>query len=84
LNVGGNSKCRSAKSIGKTALFPGTVCYGAEFLIQKKSWENSTGMDWLHLSSWTWLQFDLLNFEKRLARYDGEDYEISVVGIYIK
>lgn len=56
------------------------LSYGAEFLIQKKVGK-FTG--WVgYTLSWTWLQFDSLNFGKRYpARYDRR-HDISVVGIY--
>jgi len=54
--------------------------YGAELFFQKKSGK-FTG--WLgYTLSWTWLQFDELNFGKRFpARYDRR-HDISLVGIY--
>lgn len=54
--------------------------YGAEFLFQKK-FGKLTG--WIgYTLSWTWLQFDELNFGKRFhARYDRR-HDLSVVGIY--
>ncbi|HET6225436.1 MAG TPA: TonB-dependent receptor [Bacteroidia bacterium] len=54
--------------------------YGAEFFVQKKSGK-FTG--WIgYTLSWTWLQFDELNFGKRFhARYDRR-HDISVVGTY--
>ncbi|MBA2611162.1 MAG: TonB-dependent receptor [Bacteroidetes bacterium] len=56
------------------------LSYGAEFLIQKKVGK-FTG--WIgYTLSWTWLQFDSLNFGERFpARYDRR-HDISVVGIY--
>jgi hypothetical protein len=54
--------------------------YGSEVFIQKKSGK-FTG--WIgYTLSWTWLQFDSLNFGKKyFARYDRR-HDISVVGIY--
>lgn len=54
--------------------------YGAELLIQKKVGK-FTG--WIgYTLSWTWLQFDSLNFgEKFHARYDRR-HDISLVGMY--
>ncbi len=54
--------------------------YGAEFFLQKK-FGKLTG--WIgYTLSWTWLQFDELNFSKKFpARYDRR-HDISVVGIY--
>ncbi len=56
------------------------LSYGAELLIQKKAGK-FTG--WIgYTLSWTWLQFDSLNFGERYpARYDRR-HDISVVGIY--
>ncbi len=56
------------------------LSYGAEFLIQKKVGKFS---GWIgYTLSWTWLQFDSLNFGERYpARYDRR-HDISVVGIY--
>ncbi len=54
--------------------------YGAEFFFQKK-FGKLTG--WIgYTLSWTWLQFDELNFGKRFhARYDRR-HDLSLVGIY--
>jgi hypothetical protein len=54
--------------------------YGAEFFFQKK-YGKLTG--WVgYTLSWTWLQFDALNFGNRFpARYDRR-HDLSVVGIY--
>lgn len=54
--------------------------YGAEFLFQKKYGKFS---GWIgYTLSWTWLQFDALNFGNRFpARYDRR-HDLSVVGIY--
>lgn len=54
--------------------------YGAEFFLQKKTGK-FTG--WIgYTLSWTWLQFDELNFGKRFpARYDRR-HDISLVGTY--
>lgn len=54
--------------------------YGAEFFFQKK-FGKLTG--WIgYTLSWTWLQFDELNFGKRFpARYDRR-HDMSFVGIY--
>ncbi|MBL7921745.1 MAG: TonB-dependent receptor [Bacteroidia bacterium] len=56
------------------------LSYGAEVFIQKKS-GNFTG--WIgYTLSWTWLQFDSLNFGKRYpARYDRR-HDLSIVGMY--
>ena len=56
------------------------LSYGAELFIQKKA-GNFTG--WIgYTLSWTWLQFDSLNFGKRFpARYDRR-HDISLVGSY--
>lgn len=65
----------------QTKVVAGTgLSYGAEFLIQKKVGK-FTG--WIgYTLSWTWLQFDSLNFGERFAaRYDRR-HDISVVGIY--
>ncbi len=54
--------------------------YGAEFFFQKK-FGKLTG--WVgYTLSWTWLQFDELNFGNRFpARYDRR-HDFSIVGIY--
>lgn len=54
--------------------------YGFEVLVQKKAGK-FTG--WVgYTLSWTWLQFDSINFGKKYyARYDRRN-DISVVGIY--
>lgn len=54
--------------------------YGFELLVQRKVGK-FTG--WIgYTLSWTWLQFDSLNFgEKYYARYDRR-HDISLVGIY--
>lgn len=54
--------------------------YGGEFFFQKK-FGKLTG--WIgYTLSWTWLQFDELNFGKRFpARYDRR-HDLSLVGIY--
>lgn len=54
--------------------------YGAEFLFQKK-FGKLTG--WIgYTLSWTWLQFDQINFGKRYpARYDRR-HDLSIVSIY--
>ena len=54
--------------------------YGAEFFFQKKTGK-FTG--WIgYTLSWTWLQFNELNFGKRFpARYDRR-HDISLVGTY--
>jgi outer membrane receptor for ferrienterochelin and colicin len=56
------------------------LSYGAEFLLQKK-YGKFTG--WVgYTLSWTWLQFDSLNFGKRFpARYDRR-HDVSLVGMY--
>lgn len=56
------------------------LSYGAEFFLQKKLGK-FTG--WIgYTLSWTWLQFDSLNFGERYpARYDRR-HDISVVGMY--
>src|SRR5205085_2293185 len=58
------------------------LSYGTELLIQKKVGK-FTG--WIgYTLSWTWLQFDSLNFGERYpARYDRR-HDISIVGIYKK
>ena len=80
LNVGDNSNAETQND-WQTKVVSGTgLSYGAEFLIQKKVGK-FTG--WIgYTLSWTWLQFDSLNFgEKFAARYDRR-HDISVVGIY--
>jgi hypothetical protein len=54
--------------------------YGIELLLQKKQGQFS---GWIgYTLSWTWMQFDELNFgQKYFARYDRR-HDISVVGIY--
>lgn len=54
--------------------------YGAEFFFQKK-FGKLTG--WIgYTLSWTWLQFDELNFGRRFpARYDRR-HDLSIVAIY--
>jgi hypothetical protein len=54
--------------------------YGAELFIQRK-FGKFTG--WLgYTLSWTWMQFDSLNYGKKFfARYDRR-HDISLVGIY--
>ncbi len=54
--------------------------YGGEFFFQKK-YGKFTG--WIgYTLSWTWLQFDDLNFGKRFpARFDRR-HDLSIVGIY--
>ncbi|MDI9340353.1 MAG: TonB-dependent receptor [Sediminibacterium sp.] len=80
LNVGDNSNAETQND-WQTKVVSGTgLSYGAEFLIQKKVGK-FTG--WIgYTLSWTWLQFDSLNFGERFAaRYDRR-HDISVVGIY--
>lgn len=80
LNVVDNSNAE-AQNDWQTKVVSGTgLSYGAEFLIQKKVGK-FTG--WIgYTLSWTWLQFDSLNFGERFpARYDRR-HDISVVGIY--
>lgn len=80
LNVGDNGNIE-AQNDWQDKVVSGTgLSYGAEFLIQKKVGK-FTG--WIgYTLSWTWLQFDSLNFgERYAARYDRR-HDISVVGIY--
>jgi outer membrane receptor for ferrienterochelin and colicin len=80
LNIGDNSNA-DEQNDWQTKVVSGTgLSYGAEFLIQKKVGK-FTG--WIgYTLSWTWLQFDSLNFGERFAaRYDRR-HDISVVGIY--
>lgn len=80
LNVGDNSNPETQND-WQTKVVSGTgLSYGAELLIQKKVGK-FTG--WIgYTLSWTWLQFDSLNFGERFpARYDRR-HDISVVGIY--
>jgi outer membrane receptor for ferrienterochelin and colicin len=80
LNVADNSNAETQND-WQTKVVSGTgLSYGAEFLIQKKVGK-FTG--WIgYTLSWTWLQFDSLNFGERFpARYDRR-HDISVVGIY--
>jgi outer membrane receptor for ferrienterochelin and colicin len=80
LDVGDNSNAE-AQNDWQTKVVSGSgLSYGAEFLIQKKVGK-FTG--WIgYTLSWTWLQFDSLNFGERFpARYDRR-HDISVVGIY--
>lgn len=80
LNVGDNGNIE-AQNDWQDKVVSGTgLSYGAEFLIQKKVGK-FTG--WIgYTLSWTWLQFDSLNFGERYpARYDRR-HDISVVGIY--
>ena len=80
LNVVDNSDA-AAQNDWQTKVVSGSgLSYGAEFLIQKKVGK-FTG--WIgYTLSWTWLQFDSLNFgEKFPARYDRR-HDISLVGIY--
>lgn len=80
LNAGNNTNAE-AQNDWQDKVVSGTgLSYGAEFLIQKKVGK-FTG--WVgYTLSWTWLQFDSLNFGERYpARYDRR-HDISVVGIY--
>ena len=80
LNIEDNSNA-GAQNDWQDKVVSGTgLSYGAEFLIQKKVGK-FTG--WIgYTLSWTWLQFDSLNFGERFpARYDRR-HDISVVGIY--
>lgn len=80
LNVADNGNIE-AQNDWQDKVVSGTgLSYGAEFLIQKKVGK-FTG--WIgYTLSWTWLQFDSLNFGERYpARYDRR-HDISVVGIY--
>jgi outer membrane receptor for ferrienterochelin and colicin len=80
LNVTDNSNVESQND-WQTKVVSGTgLSYGAEFLLQKKVGK-FTG--WIgYTLSWTWLQFDSLNFGERYpARYDRR-HDISLVGIY--
>jgi len=80
LNVVDNSNPETQND-WQTKVIAGTgLSYGAEFLIQKKAGK-FTG--WIgYTLSWTWLQFDSLNYGERFqARYDRR-HDISVVGIY--
>ncbi len=80
LNVGDNSNAIEQNDWQTKVVSGNGLSYGAEFLIQKKVGK-FTG--WIgYTLSWTWLQFDSLNFGERYpARYDRR-HDISVVGIY--
>ncbi|MBK7669214.1 MAG: TonB-dependent receptor [Sphingobacteriaceae bacterium] len=80
LNVGDNSNAETQNDWQTKVVSGNGLSYGAEFLIQKKVGK-FTG--WIgYTLSWTWLQFDSLNFGERFpARYDRR-HDISVVGIY--
>lgn len=80
LNVGDNSNAETQNDWQTKVVSGNGLSYGAEFLIQKKVGK-FTG--WIgYTLSWTWLQFDSLNFGERYpARYDRR-HDISVVGIY--
>ncbi len=80
LNVGDNSTTETQNDWQSKVVSGTGLSYGAEFLIQKKVGK-FTG--WIgYTLSWTWLQFDSLNFGERFpARYDRR-HDISVVGIY--
>lgn len=79
-NVGDNSGTETENDWQTKVVSGSGLSYGAEFLIQKKVGK-FTG--WIgYTLSWTWLQFDSLNFGERFpARYDRR-HDISVVGIY--
>jgi outer membrane receptor for ferrienterochelin and colicin len=80
LNVGSNNDAEEQNDWQNKVVSGNGLSYGAEFLIQKKVGK-FTG--WIgYTLSWTWLQFDSLNFgEKFPARYDRR-HDISLVGIY--
>lgn len=80
LNIGDNSNAESQNDWQTKVVSGRGLSYGAEFLVQKKVGK-FTG--WIgYTLSWTWLQFDSLNFGERFpARYDRR-HDISVVGIY--
>jgi len=80
LNIDDNSSTESQNDWQDKVVSGKGLSYGAEFLIQKKVGK-FTG--WIgYTLSWTWLQFDSLNFGERYpARYDRR-HDISVVGIY--
>jgi hypothetical protein len=80
LNAGNNTNTEAQNDWQTKVVSGNGLSYGAEFLIQKKVGK-FTG--WVgYTLSWTWLQFDSLNFGERFpARYDRR-HDISVVGIY--
>lgn len=80
LNIGDNSNAEPQNDWQTKVVSGNGLSYGAEFLVQKKVGK-FTG--WIgYTLSWTWLQFDSLNFGERFpARYDRR-HDISVVGIY--
>ncbi|MCD6066197.1 MAG: TonB-dependent receptor [Bacteroidetes bacterium] len=80
LNIGDNSDTGTQNDWQDKVTSGKGLSYGAEILIQKKVGK-FTG--WIgYTLSWTWLQFDSLNFGERYpARYDRR-HDISVVGIY--
>lgn len=80
LNINNNDESEAAVNWEDMVTSGKGWSYGAEFFIQKKA-GNFTG--WIgYTLSWTWLQFDSLNFGKKYyARYDRR-HDISVVGMY--
>lgn len=80
LDVGDNSDAELQNDWQNKVVSGNGLSYGAEFLIQKKVGK-FTG--WIgYTLSWTWLQFDSLNFGERYpARFDRR-HDISLVGIY--
>lgn len=80
LNVVDNSNPETQNDWQTKVVSGNGLSYGAEFLIQKKVGK-FTG--WVgYTLSWTWLQFDSLNFGERFpARYDRR-HDISIVGVY--
>ncbi len=80
LEIGSNNDNEAVQNWENKVVSGKGLSYGAEFLVQKKAGK-FTG--WVgYTLSWTWLQFDSLNFgEKFPARYDRR-HDISLVGIY--
>lgn len=80
LSINNNSESEAKNDWQNNVVSGSALSYGAEVLIQKKAGK-FTG--WIgYTLSWTWLQFDSLNFGERFpARYDRR-HDISLVGIY--
>jgi outer membrane receptor for ferrienterochelin and colicin len=80
LDINDNSETGNQTDWQDKVLSGKGTSYGAEFLCQRK-FGKFTG--WIgYTLSWTYLQFDSLNFgERYFARYDRR-HDISVVGIY--
>jgi outer membrane receptor for ferrienterochelin and colicin len=80
LAISGDNESKAKNDWQNNVVSGKGLSYGAEVLVQKKVGK-FTG--WIgYTLSWTWLQFDSLNFGERFhARYDRR-HDISLVGIY--